>query len=158
MVSGLAVPRVIASDGSVHIWCQIVDEQETLVVSIGTIVLNVGILVYFKYSNFFIQSFADIFHILGQEVSASIVKIILPVGFSFYTFTVLSYNIDVYQKKVEATRDVIAYLSYVTFFPSILSDPISRATKQLSQYFEKRTFDRARWMLNTMIVFVVSGI
>ena len=111
-------------------------------ISCGTILLNVGILVYYKYTNFFIQSFVDMFHVLGQEVSVSTLKIILPVGISFYTFTALSYCIDVYQKKVEATKDVIAYLSYVTFFPSILSGPISRATKQLPQYFAKRIFSR----------------
>ena len=111
-------------------------------ISFGTIALNVGILMYYKYTNFFIQSFTDMFHLLGQEVSASTLKIILPVGISFYTFTALSYSIDVYQKKVEATKDVVAYLSYVTFFPSILSGPISRATKQLPQYFQKRDFNR----------------
>ena len=73
-------------------------------------------------------------------MSVSTLKIILPVGISFYTFTALSYSIDVYQRKVEATKDVLAYLAYVTFFPSILSGPISRATKQLPQYFKKREF------------------
>lgn len=111
-------------------------------ISFGSIALNVGILVYYKYTNFFIQSFTDMFHLLGQEVSVSTLKIILPVGISFYTFTALSYSIDVYKKKVEATKDVVAYLSYVTFFPSILSGPISRADKQLPQYFQKREFNR----------------
>ena len=62
-------------------------------------------------------------------------------GISFYTFTALSYSIDVYQRKVRPTRDLLAYLAYVTFFPSILSGPISRAQKQLPQYFERRDFD-----------------
>ena len=113
-------------------------------ISFAAVLLNVGILVYYKYSNFFIQSFADMFHLLGQEVPVSTLKIILPVGISFYTFSALSYSIDVYQKKVEATKDVVAYLSYVTFFPSILSGPISRATNQLPPYYEKRSFDRAK--------------
>lgn len=118
------------------------DDKKRWWISFGTIVLNLGILVYYKYTNFFIQSFVDIFHILGQGFSTSTLKIILPVGISFYTFTALSYSIDAYQKKVQATKDVIAYLSYVTFFPSILSGPISRATKQLPQYFQKREFNR----------------
>lgn len=112
-------------------------------ISLGVIVLNLGILVYYKYTNFFIQSFVDVFRLFGQELSMSTLKIILPVGISFYTFTALSYSIDVYQKKVEATKDVIAYLAYVTFFPSILSGPISRATKQLPRYFQKRVFNRS---------------
>lgn len=109
-------------------------------ISLGVILLNVGILVYYKYTNFFIQSFVDAFHLFGRELSVSTLSIILPVGISFYTFTALSYSIDVYQKKVEPTKDLLAYLAYVTFFPSILSGPISRATKQLPQYFEKRVF------------------
>lgn len=109
-------------------------------ISFGTIVLNLGILFGFKYYNFFVQAFVDSFHLFGKELSVSTLKIILPVGISFYTFTALSYSIDVYQRKVEATKDVLAYLAYVTFFPSILSGPISRATKQLPQYFKKRVF------------------
>ena len=86
------------------------------------------------------QAFVDSFSLFGNELSVSTLKIILPVGIGFYTFTALSYSIDVYQRKVEATKDVLAYLAYVTFFPSILSGPISRATKQLPQYFKRREF------------------
>ena len=87
------------------------------------------------------QAFVDAFSLLGVEVNVSILKILLPVGISFYTFTTLSYSIDVYQRKVEPTKDVLAYLAYVMFFPSILSGPISRAQKQLPQYFNRRKFD-----------------
>ncbi|MBO4600433.1 MAG: MBOAT family protein, partial [Bacteroidales bacterium] len=66
------------------------------------VVLGVGMLVYFKYTNFFIQSFVDAFRLFGKELSVSTLSIILPVGISFYTFTALSYSIDVYQKKVDA--------------------------------------------------------
>ena len=110
-------------------------------INVGTIVLNVGILFIFKYFNFFVQSFADAFSLFGAEVGVHTLKILLPVGISFYTFTALSYSIDVYQRKIDPTRDLLAYLAYVTFFPSILSGPISRAQKQLPQYFEKRIFD-----------------
>ena len=81
------------------------------------------------------------FSLLGTSVSMSSLKVLLPVGISFYTFSALSYSIDVYQKKVEPTTDVLAYLAYVMFFPSILSGPISRAQKQLPQYFKIRKFD-----------------
>ena len=116
------------------------EKRMRLSISLSVILLNIGILVYYKYTNFFIQSFVDAFHLFGRELSVSTLSIILPVGISFYTFTALSYSIDVYQKKVEPTKDILAYLAYVTFFPSILSGPISRATKQLPQYFEKRVF------------------
>lgn len=117
------------------------DEKKRKWINAGAIVINIGILFFFKYFNFFVQSFADAFSLFGAEVNVHTLKILLPVGISFYTFTALSYSIDVYQRKVEPTRDVLAYLAYVTFFPSILSGPISRAQKQLPQYFEKRSFD-----------------
>ena len=108
---------------------------------IGTVVLNIGILFFFKYYNFFVQAFVDAFSLMGKDVSTSTLKVLLPVGISFYTFTALSYTIDVYQRKVEPTQDVLAYLAYVMFFPSILSGPISRAQKQLPQYFKLREFN-----------------
>lgn len=123
---------------------RITSQRKRWWISFGVIVLNVGILVYYKYTNFFIQSFLDAFRLFGKELSVSTLHIILPVGISFYTFTALSYSIDVYQKKVEATKDILAYLAYVTFFPAILSGPISRATKQLPQYFVKRSFDSSK--------------
>lgn len=74
-------------------------------------------------------------------MSVSTLKVLLPVGISFYTFTALSYSIDVYQRKVEPTKDILSYMAYVMFFPSILSGPISRAQKQLPQYHKTRKFD-----------------
>lgn len=117
------------------------NDKKRRLISVAVIILNIGILFYYKYFNFFVQSFVDTFSLFGKELSVSTLKIILPVGISFYTFTALSYSIDVYQRKVKATNDIIAYLAYVMFFPSILSGPISRATKQLPQYFQKRNFD-----------------
>lgn len=108
---------------------------------IGAIVFNLGMLFVFKYYNFFVQSFIDAFSIFGNELTTSTLKIILPVGISFYTFSALSYSIDVYLRKVSITTDWLAYLAYVMFFPSILSGPISRAQKQLPQYFQTRMFD-----------------
>ena len=109
-------------------------------ISVSTIVLNLGILFYFKYFNFFVESFIDAFSLLGIRLNTSTLNIILPVGISFYTFSALSYSLDVYSRKIEPTKDIIAYLAYVTFFPSILSGPISRANKQLPQYFKRRDF------------------
>lgn len=117
------------------------DNRIRKIISGCTIILNIGILLYFKYYNFFIQAFVDSFTLMGFNVTASTLKIILPVGISFYTFSALSYCIDVCARKVDATKDILAYLAYVTFFPSILSGPISRAQYQLPQYYEKRIFD-----------------
>lgn len=140
-------------------WCMknIEDERKRKWISIGTIVLNVGILFFFKYFNFFVQSIADAFLLFGADVSVHTLKILLPVGISFYTFTALSYSIDVYQKKVEPTHDILAYLAYVMFFPSILSGPISRAQKQLPQYFVQRKFDYDR-AVNACKLILVGGV
>lgn len=108
---------------------------------IGTIVLNIGILFLFKYFNFFVQAFSDAFLLFGRDLGVHSLKIILPVGISFYTFTALSYSIDVYHQKVIPTHDVLSYFAYVMFFPSLLSGPIGRAQKQLPQYFSARVFD-----------------
>jgi len=112
-------------------------------ISTASIVINLGILFVFKYYNFFINSIADTVSLFGTNLSVHSLNIILPIGISFYTFSALSYSIDVYQKKVEATTDWLSYMAYVTFFPAILSGPIGRSTKQLPQFFEKREFDYA---------------
>ena len=117
------------------------DHHKQKMWNVGTIVLNLGILFWFKYFNFFVQAFADIFSLFGNDVQLSTLKLLLPVGISFYTFTALSYSIDVYLRKVQPTEDILAYLAYVMFFPSILSGPISRAQKQLPQYFLERAFN-----------------
>ena len=105
-----------------------------------SLVINLGILGYFKYFGFFVDSFADFMSLFGLHIGTSTLKIILPVGISFYTFAALSYCIDVYQQKIEPTDDWLAYFAFVTFFPSLLSGPISRATIQLPQYFTRRLF------------------
>lgn len=109
-----------------------------------TIVVNLGILFFFKYFNFFIQAFSDTVTLFGGHASVSTLRIVLPVGISFYTFAALSYTIDVFQRKIEPTKDVLAYLAYATFFPGILSGPISRAQKQLPQFMTKRSFDYSK--------------
>ncbi len=116
------------------------NDKKRWLISFGSIVLNLGILFFFKYYNFFVQAFADAFTLFGKELSVSTLNIILPIGISFYTFSALSYSIDVYRRRVNTTKDILAYLAYVLFFPSLLSGPISRAAKQLPQYLEKREF------------------
>jgi len=117
------------------------NQRKRKILLVGTIVMNIGILFFYKYFNFFVQAFVDAFSLFGTKMSVSTLKILLPVGISFYTFTALSYSIDVYQRKVEPTKDMLSYMAYVMFFPSILSGPISRAQKQLPQYFGLRKFD-----------------
>ncbi len=107
----------------------------------SNIILNLGILGFFKYFNFFVQSFVDAFAMFGITLHASTLSIILPVGISFYTFQALSYSIDVYKGKIEATRDIVAFFAFVSFFPQLVAGPIERATNLLPQFQKPRTFD-----------------
>lgn len=110
----------------------------------ANILLNLGILGFFKYFNFFVQSFVDAFAAFGITLQATTLHIILPVGISFYTFQALSYSIDVYRKLLVPTRDAVAFLAYVSFFPQLVAGPIERATNLLPQFQCPRTFDYAQ--------------
>lgn len=106
--------------------------------SAANIILNLGILAVFKYYNFFVTSFANVF--LDGQTDGLLLKIILPVGISFYTFQALSYTIDVYKEKIEPTHDVIQFFAFVSFFPQLVAGPIERATNLLPQFAQKRNF------------------
>lgn len=102
---------------------------------------NLGLLGFFKYFNFFADSFADLLSLVGYEASWVTLRIVLPVGISFYTFQTLSYTIDVYRGKLAPTRDLVAFLTYVSFFPQLVAGPIERATALLPQVLSPRRFD-----------------
>jgi D-alanyl-lipoteichoic acid acyltransferase DltB (MBOAT superfamily) len=105
----------------------------------ANIAVNLLILGFFKYYNFFAQSFVEAFTLLGKPLEAHTLKIILPVGISFYTFQALSYSIDVYRRKLEPTKDVIAFFAFVSFFPQLVAGPIERATNLLTQFYHLQT-------------------
>lgn len=102
------------------------------------VILNLSILAVFKYYDFFVAEFAQLFHI---STSGLLLKVILPVGISFYTFQALSYSIDVYRGKIEPTKDIIAFFAFISFFPQLVAGPIERATNLLPQFLRKRKFD-----------------
>lgn len=106
-----------------------------------SVIVNLGFLGFFKYYNFFAESFAQAFTLFGQSFDAGRLNIILPVGISFYTFQTLSYSIDVYRKKLKPTKDPLAFFAYVSFFPQLVAGPIERATNLLPQFFSQRNFD-----------------
>lgn len=106
-----------------------------------SIVFNLGILAFFKYFNFFIDSTADFISILGFQPHISTLNLILPVGISFYTFQTLSYSIDVYRGNLKPTKDPIAFFTFVAFFPQLVAGPIERASNLLPQFFKKRKFE-----------------
>ena len=104
----------------------------------GNIVLNLLILGAFKYYDFFVQSFADAF--LGGKAEGMLLHAVLPVGISFYTFQALSYSIDVYRGTLKPTRNMMAFIAYVSFFPQLVAGPIERATSLLPQFERERRF------------------
>lgn len=109
-----------------------------------SILVNLGFLGFFKYYNFFIDNFISAFSFFGTEIKANSLNIILPVGISFYTFQTLSYTIDVYKRKLEPTKDFVAFSAFVSFFPQLVAGPIERATNLLPQFYNKRSFDYSK--------------
>ncbi len=106
-----------------------------------SVVLSLGVLGIFKYYDFFATSFADLANNIGFQVSPILLKIILPVGISFYTFHGLSYSIDIYFKRIKAERNLIDYSLFVSYFPLLVAGPIERATHLLPQLKVKRVFN-----------------
>lgn len=102
------------------------------------VILNLGILALFKYYDFFVTEFAQLFKI---STDGLLLKVILPVGISFYTFQALSYSIDVYHGKIEPTKDIVAFFAFISFFPQLVAGPIERATNLLPQFLKKREFN-----------------
>jgi len=105
-----------------------------------SLIVNLGILALFKYFNFFVESLQVLLEGIGFSAHLSTLHLILPVGISFYTFQTLSYSIDVYRRKINAAQDVLAFFSFVGFFPQLVAGPIERAKNLLPQFQKKRSF------------------
>ena len=103
--------------------------------------VNLGLLGFFKYYNFFISSLRESISSIGLEFDTWTLNIILPVGISFYTFQTLSYSIDIYKGKIKHTKDFISFASFVAFFPQLVAGPIERASHLLPQFLVKREFN-----------------
>jgi D-alanyl-lipoteichoic acid acyltransferase DltB (MBOAT superfamily) len=106
-----------------------------------SLAVNLGVLGFFKYFNFFIDSFSQSISFFGTNLEGFSLNIILPVGISFYTFQTLSYTIDVYRKKIVPTKNLTAFLAFVSFFPQLVAGPIERATNLLPQFYKTREFN-----------------
>jgi len=103
-----------------------------------------GVLGIFKYYDFFVTSFVNAFSLFGIHLQVHTLKLILPVGISFYTFHTLSYTIDVYRGKFQPTKDILSFFLFVSIFPLAMAGPIERATNLLPQIYKRRTFDYAQ--------------
>jgi alginate O-acetyltransferase complex protein AlgI len=105
------------------------------------VLLNILPLLFFKYYNFFLENFNDFSTILGLSINLQTIKLLLPVGISFYTFLSLSYLIDVYKKYIQHESNLVNYALSISYFPIIMSGPIHRPRVFLKQLREKRKFD-----------------
>jgi D-alanyl-lipoteichoic acid acyltransferase DltB (MBOAT superfamily) len=107
-----------------------------------SVLFNVSLLGFFKYFNFFTDSFIDLFEILGYTIKSTwTLNIILPVGISFYTFQTMSYSLDIYYKRIKPTRDFLSFAAFVSFFPQLVAGPIERASNLLTQITNKRVIN-----------------
>ncbi|MEB3348193.1 MBOAT family O-acyltransferase [Aquimarina gracilis] len=113
------------------------DRKRSIYLYLG-VIFNVGLLLYFKYFNFFYQGFFELLNFFGVESSYNSLTILLPLGISFFTFQTLGYLIDVFNEEVEPTKDFLDFSVFVAFFPKILSGPIERAAGFIPQIQEKR--------------------
>ncbi len=105
-----------------------------------SIILNLGILAFFKYFNFFADSFTELLHVFNMEAGYTTLNIVLPVGISFYTFQTLSYTIDIYRGNLKPSKDIVSFFAFVSFFPQLVAGPIERAAHLLPQFIKKRSF------------------
>ncbi|MBI1224018.1 MAG: MBOAT family protein [Bacteroidetes bacterium] len=106
-----------------------------------SVIINLGLLGFFKYYNFFLDSLFELIPSLKTGAGFNSLNIILPVGISFYTFQTMSYTIDIFKRDLAPTRDFIAFSAFVSFFPQLVAGPIERATNLLPQILKSRKFD-----------------
>lgn len=102
---------------------------------------GIGVLLYFKYFNFFIESFGGMLNAIGLHTNWNTFNIIMPLGISFFTFKLISYVIEVHRGKMEPTKDFVAFATYISFFPTIMAGPIDRPNTFIPQLHQKRPFD-----------------
>ncbi len=110
-----------------------------------SVFVNLGVLAVFKYFDFFLLSFVDLIGADPSDVDHLLLKVVLPVGISFYTFQTMSYTLDVYRGKLEATKSFADLALYVAFFPQLVAGPIERGAHLMPQVINKRTLDVTRF-------------
>jgi alginate O-acetyltransferase complex protein AlgI len=109
-----------------------------------SLAVNLGLLCYFKYVNFFLRSLEEALHSLGAQASLPVLQVILPIGISFYTFEAINYTVDVYRRRVPAERNLTHFMLFITFFPHLVAGPIVRARDFLPQIRRAKRWDWAR--------------
>lgn len=106
--------------------------------------LGIGLLLYFKYLNFFAESIADLLCAIGLEATWTTLHIVLPIGVSFFTFKLISYMIEIHREHIEPSKDFVEFATYIAFFPTLLSGPIDRPTTFIPQLRKSHSLDYAQ--------------
>lgn len=119
-----------------------------------SILVNLGLLGFFKYWNFFIESFANGLGVLGLEPNIPLLNIILPVGISFYTFQTMSYTIDIYRNKLKPEKDILTFALFVCYFPQLVAGPIERAELLLPRLREARQIKLDNILSGCTLIFI----
>src|SRR5258708_33733458 len=109
-----------------------------------SLVMNLGLLVYFKYANFFLRWIEDALVAMGATASLPVLKVILPIGISFYTFEAINYTVDVYRRRIPAEKNLAHFMLFMLFFPHLIAGPIVRARDFLPQIARPKRWDWAR--------------
>ncbi len=141
---GLLIASTLVDYGCARVLARAEDPHRRrwiLIVSLG---FNLTVLGFFKYFNFFAESLHDLFALAGWQVDFITVRVLLPIGISFYTFMTMSYVIDVYRREIEPSRNLLDFALFVAYFPHLVAGPILRASKLLPQIARPRTIARAQ--------------
>lgn len=127
-------------------------KQSKKIILMGTLIVCMGILFFFKYFNFLSQSVCELLNAMTIRINPVTLKVLLPVGISFYTFQTLSYVIDVYRGNIEAEKHFGIYATFVSFFPQLVAGPIERTENLLPQIRSNKVFqyDQASYGMKLM--------
>ena len=128
------------------------DSSVRKILLITSVIVNLSILGFFKYAGFFAESFSSFAEIFGVEPGFVTLKIILPIGISFYTFQTLGYTIDVYKRRIEPEKNLINYGLYVAFFPQLIAGPIERAANLIPRINNRRTITTSDINAGTFLI------
>ncbi len=127
LIDFLAVKRIHAAQGSAR--------RSWMIFSVS---INLGVLAFFKYFNFFVSSATSALRAAHFDVSSPAIKFGLPIGISFYVFHEISYAIDVYRQRCEPEQNLLTYAAFIAFFPQLVAGPITRAAHMLPQFRNER--------------------
>jgi alginate O-acetyltransferase complex protein AlgI len=126
--------------------------RSRLLLLLLSLAANLGLLAYFKYANFFLHSVEDALTLAGHAASLPVLRVILPVGISFYTFEAINYTVDVYRRKMPAERDLGHFMLFITFFPHLVAGPIVRARDFLPQVRRRKRWNWCRFQVGAGLI------